>query len=65
MVKYFWIFWVRKDALIKNYEKKINKLRILDAKKINNNFISKLDQIECLIIDNFNYNIEENCFIQY
>ena len=37
-------------------------MRILDAKKINNNFIFKLDQIECLIIDNFNYNIEKKLF---
>ncbi len=51
-----------KTHLSKILEKKINKLRILDAKKINNNFISKLDQIECLIIDNFNYNIEEKLF---
>ena len=51
-----------KTHLSKILEKKINKLTILDAKKINNNFISSFDQFECLIIDNFNYDIEENLF---
>ena len=51
-----------KTHLSKILEKKINKLKILDAKKINNNFISSLEQFECLIIDNFNHDIEENLF---
>ncbi len=51
-----------KTHLSKILEKKINKLKILDAKKINNNFISSFEQFECLIIDNFNHDIEENLF---
>ncbi len=51
-----------KTHLTKILEKKINNLKVFDAKKIDNNFISSFDQIECLIIDNFNNNIEENLF---
>ena len=51
-----------KTHLSKILEKKINKLKIIDAKKINNNFISSFEQFECLIIDNFNHDIEENLF---
>tara|TARA_B100000941_G_scaffold283039_1_gene252136 strand:+ start:1069 stop:1725 length:657 start_codon:yes stop_codon:yes gene_type:complete len=51
-----------KTHLTKILEKKINNLKVFDAEKIDNNFISSFDQIECLIIDNFNNNIEENLF---
>ena len=41
-------------------KKKINSLTILDAEKINNESISKLEKFNCLIIDNYNNNIDEN-----
>ena len=41
-------------------KKKINSLIILDAEKINNGSISKLEKFNCLIIDNYNNNIDEN-----
>ena len=40
--------------------KKINKIKIVEAKKINDNTISNLSNLECLIIENFNKNINEN-----
>ena len=45
---------------ISNIAKKINSLTILDAEKINNESISKLEKFNCLIIDNYNNNIDEN-----
>ena len=48
-----------KTHLSKILEKKINKIKIVEAKKINDNTISNLNNLECLIIDNFNNNINE------
>ena len=48
-----------KTHLSKILEKKINKIKIIEAKKINDNTISNLNNLECLIIDNFNNNINE------
>ena len=49
-----------KTHLSKILEKKINKIQIVEAKKINDNTILNLNNLECLIIDNFNNNINEN-----
>jgi chromosomal replication initiation ATPase DnaA len=43
-------------------KKKINLVNILDAASINNETISKIEKIDCLIIDNYNSNIDENIF---
>ena len=48
-----------KTHLSKILEKKINKIKIVEAKKINDDTISNLNNLECLIIDNFNNNINE------
>jgi len=49
-----------KTHLSKILEKKINKIRLVDAKNINNKIVEELNHIECLIIDNYNNNISEN-----
>jgi len=43
-------------------ERKIEKALIIDAKNINNEILSKFQKINCLIIDNYNSNIEEEIF---
>ncbi len=43
-------------------KKKINTLNILDANKITNETLKNFDQINCLIIDNYDNNIDENLF---
>tara|TARA_B100000575_G_scaffold278058_1_gene264980 strand:- start:1027 stop:1686 length:660 start_codon:yes stop_codon:yes gene_type:complete len=49
-----------KTHLAKILEKKINKIKLIDAENINNEIIEKLGRLECLIIDNFENNINEN-----
>ena len=51
-----------KTHLSKILEKKINKIKILDEKKINNEILDQLHEIDCLIIENFDNNIEEKVF---
>ena len=51
-----------KTHLAKILEKKINKIKIIDAKKIDNKIIQDLDNYDCLIIDSFNNNIDEKLF---
>ena len=51
-----------KTHLSKILEKKINKIKIVEAVKINDNTISNLNNLECLIIDNFDNNINEKLF---
>ena len=48
-----------KTHLSKILEKKIKKIKILDAENINNNIVPILNQLECLIIDNYKNNIKE------
>ena len=43
-------------------ERKIERALIIDAKNINNEILSKFQKINCLIIDNYNSNIEEEIF---
>ena len=48
-----------KTHLAKILEKKINRIKLVDAKNVNNEIIKDLNSLECLIIDNFENNIEE------
>ncbi len=48
-----------KTHLAKILEKKIDKVKLVEAKNINNDTIYDLDNCNCLIIDNFDNNIDE------
>jgi len=48
-----------KTHLSKILEKKIKKIKIIDAKNINDKLVQDLDNFECLIIDNYNHNVDE------
>ena len=48
-----------KTHLAKILEKKINKIKIVNAKNINNEIIKDLLKLDCLIIDSFNNDIDE------
>ena len=48
-----------KTHLAKILEKKINKIKLIDAKHINRQIIYELNDLDCLIIDSFNNNIDE------
>ena len=48
-----------KTHLSKILENKIKKTKIISANKINNNIIKDLDSLDCLIVDNYNNNIDE------
>ena len=48
-----------KTHLAKILEKKINKIKLIDAKNINDSIIKDLNNLDCLIIDSFDNNIEE------
>ena len=43
-------------------KKKINLIHIIDAKKVDNETISKFEKLDCLIIDNYKKNIDEKIF---
>ena len=43
-------------------EKKIKKIKILDSKFINDKIIQELNYLDCLIIDNYNNDIDEKLF---
>ena len=62
MAKHLWSFRIRKDTFSKNFRKKINKIKLIDAFYINDTIIKDLENIDCLIIDNFDNNIEEKLF---
>ena len=51
-----------KTHLSKILEKKINKIKLVEAKYLNNKIIEELNKIDCLIIDNYQNNIDENLF---
>ena len=48
-----------KTHLAKILEKKIDKIKLIEAKKIDDKIIQDLVNIDCLIIDSFNDNIDE------
>ena len=43
-------------------KKKINHIHIIDAKNVDNETISKFEKLDCLIIDNYENNINEKFF---
>ena len=43
-------------------KKKINLINIIDAKNVDNETISKFEKLDCLIIDNYEKNIDEKIF---
>ena len=48
-----------KTHLAKILEKKIKKIKLIEAKDVNNKVVQDLNKIDCLIIDSFNNDIEE------
>ena len=51
-----------KTHLANILEKKIDKVKLVDAKNINNETIQELNNLDCLIIDSFKNNIDEKLF---
>ena len=51
-----------KTHLAKILEKKIKKIKLIDAKDVNDEIIQDLNNINCLIIDSYENNIEEKLF---
>ena len=51
-----------KTHLSKILEKKIQKTKLIEAKKVDNKIIEELIHTDCLIIDNYNNNIDEKLF---
>ena len=51
-----------KTQLAKILEKKINNVKLIEAKKISNETLQELNSIDCLIIDDFDNNIDEKLF---
>ena len=49
-----------KTHLAKILEKKIKKTKLINAEEINNKITDQLNQFDCLIIDGFKNNVEEN-----
>ena len=58
MVKYFWSQGSGKTHLAKILEKKIDKIKLIEAKNITMKY-EDLNNLDCLIIDSFNNNIDE------
>ena len=48
-----------KTHLSKILEKKIDKIKLIDAKEIDGKIMNYLNNLDCLIIDNFKNNIDE------
>ena len=48
-----------KTHLAKILKKKINKIKLIDAKDVDDEIISDINNIDCLIIDSFENNIDE------
>ena len=48
-----------KTHLSKILEKKIGKIKVIEASNVNNKIIEELNNIECLIIDSYQNNIDE------
>tara|TARA_B100000886_G_scaffold339919_1_gene306956 strand:- start:572 stop:1228 length:657 start_codon:yes stop_codon:yes gene_type:complete len=54
-----------KTHLSKILEKKIDKIKIIDAYEINNESFVEFDNLRCVIIDNFKNNIDERVFYSF
>ena len=48
-----------KTHLAKILEKKIDKIKLIEAKNVNNETLQDLNSLDCLIIDSFDNNIDE------
>jgi len=48
-----------KTHLAKILEKKINKIKLIDAKNVNDQIVQEINSVDCLIIDSFKNNIDE------
>ena len=59
MVKYFWIKRIGENTFSKNIRKKIDKIKLIEAKDIKNEIVQELNNLDCLIIDGYNNNIDE------
>ena len=44
---------------------KIKKIKLIEAHNVNDDVVQDLIDIDCLIIDNFNNNIDESYFTQF
>ena len=51
-----------KTHLIRILEKKIKKVKVYDAKNIDNESVAEVEEVDCFIIDNYKNNIEKNIF---
>ena len=51
-----------KTHLAKILEKKIHKIKLIEAKNINDGIINDLNDLDCLIIDSFDNNVDEKLF---
>ena len=51
-----------KTHLSKILEKKIDKIKLIDAAQVNNKLVEELNHFDCLIVDNFSNNIDEKLF---
>ena len=51
-----------KSHLSKILEKKIGDVKFLNAKDVTNDLLPDLEILKCVIIDNYNQNIDENLF---
>ena len=54
-----------KTHLSKILEKKIDKIKIIDANEINNESVVEINNLKCVIIDNFKNNIDEKLFYSF
>ena len=52
----------RVNSSIKNFRKKIKNTKLLNAKSINDKDLAHLEKIDCMIIDNYQNNIDEKLF---
>ena len=50
---------LEKHICLRYQKKKISKIKLIEAKNINNETIKDLNNLDCLIIDNFDNNIDE------
>ena len=50
---------VLENSFGKDIRKKIKKIKLIDAKKIDDKIIEELENYECLIIDSYKENIDE------
>ena len=62
----FMEYWIWQNSFIEKFEKKIDKVQIYKFDEINNKTIFfNLNKFDCLIIDNYQNDIEENYYIQF